>query len=183
MPFSAGLRCICDGRPGMAPIELEPGLAAMSCTSCRGTALSMTSYREWQRGQPLVSEALPVGEPHNASDASARQCAACNRLMERLKVTPAFDFRLDRCGACQIIWLDEGEWLAIAAAGISAQLDAVLSDRGQREIREQEQQAARAAHLREKYGEDCLTEMTRIRAWLDVQPDRDVLIALLRSGW
>ena len=37
--------------------------------------------------------------------------------------------------------------------------------------------------LRARLGDDCLDELTRIRTWLDTQPRREELLALLRAGW
>jgi len=41
--------------------------------------------------------------------------------------------------------------------------------------------AVRLAALRRRYGNECIDELDRIRAWLDTQPHRDELLALLRA--
>jgi hypothetical protein len=59
----------------------------------------------------------------------------------------------------------------------------VLSDAWQRQLRDDEVSGQREAALRARHGDACIDELVRIRTWLDEQPQRDELIALLRAGW
>jgi len=93
------------------------------------------------------------------------------------------DFRIDRCGACQLVWLDRGEWAALVHNGLARRLDEVMSDAWQRQLKQDELRAGREATLRARHGDECINELSRIRAWLDVQPQRDELLSLLRAGW
>jgi hypothetical protein len=62
-------------------------------------------------------------------------------------------------------------------------LGEVLSDGWQRQLREEASRGRREAELRTRHGDDCIDELNRIRAWLATQPQRDTLLALLRTGW
>jgi Zn-finger nucleic acid-binding protein len=187
MAMTTTYRCVCSAAPVLRAVSLAPGLHATSCDDCHGHWLAMDDYRRWvARGPaPLDADAadLPALRPDAAVPDKARACPACQRFMERLRVGRSPDFRLDRCSACQHIWLDAGEWAALAEAGLATQLGEILSDGWQRQLRDAEAQARREADLRERHGDACIDEIARIRAWLATQPQRETLLALLRSGW
>ena len=175
------LRCSCTGAPELVPVDLEPGLPAQGCGTCGGSLLDLADYRTWRE---QTNAAVTPRDPVVFEDApAARACPGCARLMHRLRAGAQPDFRLDRCAACRFVWFDRGEWPALVSAGHGARLDDILSDAWQRQVRAEELRATREAALREKHGDDCMDELSRIRAWLDVQPQRDELLALLRAGW
>ena len=175
------LRCACSGSAELAAVELEPGLSAHGCKACDGSLLALTDYRAWRR---RTNAAVTPRDPVVFEDApGARSCPGCSRLMHRLRAGAQPDFRLDRCASCQVVWFDRGEWPALVSAGHGARLDDILSDAWQRQVQADELRATREAALREKHGDDCMNELSRIRTWLDGQPQRDELIALLRAGW
>ena len=175
------LRCSCGGSAALVPVELEPGLTAQGCDACGGSLLELADYRAWRQ---QTNAAVTTRDPVVFEDApAARTCPGCSRLMPRVRAGAQPDFRLDRCASCQFVWFDRGEWPALAAAGHAARLDDILSDTWQRQVQAEELRAAREAALRDKHGNDCMDELSRIRTWLDAQPQRDELIALLRAGW
>lgn len=180
-------RCVCSAAAILRPQALAPGLGADTCGDCHGNLLSMGDYRRWVAEQPepvMADDAdLPVLRPAPASEDKARACPSCQRWMERLRVGRSPDFRLDRCSACQRVWLDDGEWAALAEAGLATRLGEILSDGWQRQLRDADAQARREAELRARHGDACIDELARVRAWLATQPQRETLLALLRSGW
>jgi Zn-finger nucleic acid-binding protein len=180
-------RCVCAAASVLRPEALAPGLSADTCGDCHGHWLAMDDYRRWvaNRPEPLsIDEAeLPALRPAPAAEDKARACPSCQRWMERLRVGRSPDFRLDRCGACQRVWLDDGEWAALVAAGLAACLGDILSDGWQRQLQGEEARARREAELRARHGDACIDELARVRAWLATQPQRETLLALLRGGW
>lgn len=102
--------------------------------------------------------------------------------MERLPVEPVGAFRLDRCGPCQYVWLDRGEWQALVQRGLAHQLDTLLSDGGQRRLQAERLHATRMQALRQRHGDACMDEVLRIRRWLAEQPHRDEILALIRAN-
>lgn len=102
--------------------------------------------------------------------------------MERLPVDAAEAFRVDRCGPCQLVWLDPGEWQALVQRGLAVQLDTLLSDGGQRRLQAERLQATRQQALRQRHGDACMDEVLRIRRWLAEQPHRNELLALIRAN-
>ncbi|MGP1628901.1 MAG: zf-TFIIB domain-containing protein [Giesbergeria sp.] len=155
------------------------------CLQCNGSLLSVDAYRAWVEASPPEPVAEPSSEPLTTLDTPVRRCPHCTRLMERLRVSHQPDFRLDRCVGCQCVWLDAGEWPALVQSGLGLRLTEVLSDGWQRRVREDASQGRREAELRTRHGDACIDELIGVRAWLLTQPEpqRDVLLQLLRSGW
>lgn len=186
------LHCSCGADAGWRLVELAPGLPASTCAACGGQLIALDDYRRWhQRGAalgvtaPAVGTSPPVVAALPMADAAegARHCPRCTRLMQRLRVGAPVDFRVDRCSPCQQVWLDPGEWESLQQAGLASRLLDILSDGWQRQLQADDLRARREAGLREKHGAERLQELARIRDWLDAQPQRDELLALLRAGW
>lgn len=142
----------------------------------------MDDYRAWRDQSAPPAGASPPA-PATSTDSGARHCPACARLMHRYRVGARPDFRLDRCAPCQTVWFDAGEWQALLAAGLGARLEEILSDGWQRQLQADELRQGREAVLRQRHGDACIDELARMRQWLQAQPHRDELLALLRAGW
>jgi Zn-finger nucleic acid-binding protein len=185
------LNCVCDAHTALLPQTLAKGLPVLGCESCHGQLLSLDDYRRWLARYPQEMVQVPVKEtaPPYASGAPSatstpvRKCPACSQLMERLLSARASDFRLDRCGPCQWLWMDAGEWSTMVADNASRELLEILSDGGQRALRETAAQQRREIDLRVRHGDATIDELIRLRAWMAQQPHSDTLLNLLRSGW
>lgn len=182
------MRCTCSGQGSLKPTLLATGLPAHQCAACEGTLLALDAYRRWLAHPDAASAIETTAALHGlvaVEDApGARSCPRCQRLMQRLRVcTDLPDFRIDRCSPCQTVWFDRGEWQALAQDGLAWRLDEVLSDGWQRQLQQADLRQRREQALRARLGDDCLDELTRIRTWLDTQPRREELLALLRAGW
>lgn len=176
------LRCACETGTELASVELATGLAALGCGSCGGALLELDDYARWRdRAAPKPAE--PPEAAVLEDQASARGCLACGRLMQRLRVGARPDFRVDRCAGCRLLWLDRGEWTALLLSGRAWQLDELLTDAARRELQAEDLRERRERQLREKHGDACIDELARVRQWLQGQPRRDELLALLRAGW
>lgn len=178
--MNPSLRCGCAAHTALSPCELAPGLQGLHCTTCGGMLLMLEDYRVWRSNAP--SQTAKVASA-TAEDNSARHCPACTRLMQRFRVGSTPDFRLDRCASCQSVWFAGGEWQALLAAGMGTRLEEVLTDGWQRQLQADELRKGREAVLRQRHGEDTMDEMARIKQWLQTQPHRDELLALLRADW
>lgn len=178
------LQCSCAQRSVLKNVALEEGLPALACPDCGAVLLKMDDWRRW-RSRSL--DAMATGDSM-AADATAadpgraRACPACTRLMERLPMDAAGVLRVDRCSACQTVWLDPGEWQALVQRGLARQLDALMSDGGQRRLQAERLQASRIQALRQRHGDACLDEVLRIRRWLAEQPRRDEILALIQAN-
>ncbi|MDO6386526.1 zf-TFIIB domain-containing protein [Uliginosibacterium sp. 31-12] len=180
--MGARVVCNCAPRAELVRVELAPGLPAQQCEACGGVLLGMADHRHWREAAAV--SALPGEAAPALSDSpSARACPACTRLMQRYRAGMTPDFRVDHCPACQLVWLDKGEWQALAQAGLATRLGEIVSAAWQRRVQGDELRARREAGLRSKHGDACIDEIKRVREWLDGQAQRDELIALLRAGW
>jgi Zn-finger nucleic acid-binding protein len=178
------LHCVCEAHTELDRAELAPGLPALRCATCHGHWLVLADHARWNAvavPAPAGDEDVPPMRPEVG--ATARHCPACERLMARYRVGSTPDFRLDRCAPCQAVWLDAGEWPALHQAGLAHRLADVLSDAWQRRVQTDELSARRLAALQTRHGAACMDELARMRAWLDTQPHRDELLAMLRAGW
>lgn len=178
-----GLRCACSDHALFGCRELAPGLQAGTCVDCGGDLLALDEYRTWRDTAPAAPPPDPDTPLVMFETLSARSCPACERLMQRLRSGIEPDFRIDRCTACQLVWLDSGEWEAIERAGLRHRLVELLSDGWQRQVQAGELSAAREQALRRRYGDACVDELVRIRAWLAAQPQRDELLGLIGADW
>jgi Zn-finger nucleic acid-binding protein len=174
--------CGCEVGCSLLSSEIAPGLPSQRCSRCHGHWLRMADYELWR------TDATPVQEhqvpPMRAeAGATARACPACERMMTRWRVGASPDFRLDRCAGCKAVWFDAGEWPALVRAGLAQRLSEVLSDTWQRRVQSDELSARRLAGLRARHGQECMNELERMRTWLEAQPQREELLALLRAGW
>ncbi len=176
------LHCSCTHHSLLKNVALEEGLPAVACPDCGAVLLNMDNWRRWRSRTPALSAALVSTAADTAADhGRARACPACTRLMERLPVDAAEAFRVDRCGPCQLVWLDPGEWQDLVQRGLALQLDTLLSDGGQRRLQAERLQATRMQALRQRHGDTCVDEVLRLRRWLAEQPHRDEVLAMLRS--
>ncbi|MFN7156522.1 MAG: zf-TFIIB domain-containing protein [Acidovorax sp.] len=177
------LHCSCASRSPLTNVALEEGLPAAACPDCGAVLLQMDDWRRWRsRSADGATSADATGVADMPADQGhARACPACARLMQRLAVDAQGAFRVDRCGPCQYLWLDRGEWQALVHRGLAEQLDTLLSDGGQRRIQNERLQATRMLALRQRHGDACMDEVLRIRQWLAEQPHRDEVLALIRA--
>ncbi len=137
--------CVCGAETPLQPFELAPSLYVGLCQHCGGGLLSIHDYRDWLETSPPEPAAEPTGHAVTTQHTPARRCPCCAQLMERLRVGHQPDFRLDRCVACQCVWLDAGEWPALVRSGLGLRLTDVLADAWQRQVREEAAQGRRDA--------------------------------------
>lgn len=178
--MNTSLRCGCAAHTELSPCELAPGLHGLQCANCGGHWLALEDYRVWRR---TVTPQTTSTANATDDDSAARHCPACTRLMQRFRVGSTPDFRVDRCASCQAVWFAGGEWQAFLAAGMGTRLDEVLTDAWQRQLQAEELRKGREVALRQRHGADTMDELARLRRWLQAQPHRGELLALLRADW
>jgi hypothetical protein len=154
----------------------DPALFGKQCPSCHAVLLSLKDYRNWREHHfSEIPTAEPALTPGQEKPSKARTCPACRHLMERYRTGSEESFWLDFCLECQLVWLDEGEWEQLEKSGLALHLDIILTGRWQRLIRERKALPFREEGLVRRFG-DALSEIERVRSWLDAQPNkRDIL--------
>jgi Zn-finger nucleic acid-binding protein len=94
-------------------VEYE-GQMVHVCPDCRGALVQEPRLERIKRRREQkwsVAEEGRIAQEVAAADKTAWvRCPRCFGFMEKLKVSGAgHAFHLDRCGACQLVWLDPGE--------------------------------------------------------------------------
>jgi Zn-finger nucleic acid-binding protein len=106
------MKCpVCEAQLQVAPYE---GVTVHVCPQCRGTlveadrlrAIERRRERQWSEAE-LQAVATRVA---SSDGATRRRCPRCLMFMDRIDASwDACAFHLDRCEACKVVWLDEGE--------------------------------------------------------------------------
>lgn len=163
-------------------VALEAGLAAQCCTSCSGVWIDLDGYRAWRRhdAAAAIDQPMHVAEIEEEAGA-ARFCPKTGRLMARVKVSNEAPFRLDYSASAQGVWLDRGEWEILNGLGLARQLDAVVSERWQRQLQSTASRERMDRAQRARFGEAAYQELTRMRDWLQAQPNSAEMMAFLNA--
>jgi len=97
----------------LCAVEYE-GQIVHVCPDCRGALVQEPRLERIKRRREQTwsteEEGRVAGEVAAADKTAWVPCPRCLVYMEKLKVSGAgCAFHLDRCGACQLVWLDPGE--------------------------------------------------------------------------
>jgi Zn-finger nucleic acid-binding protein len=175
--------CPCSPKTSFDHCELTPGLLAKRCPSCSAVLLALDDYRPWRdRHFPGIPAVEPAAVPGQEEHSKARVCPSCQQIMRRYRTGSAESFWLDYCPSCQLAWLDQGEWETLEKSGLALHLDTLLTERWQRLIEERKTLSFRDVLLEKRFGAETLTEIRRVKNWLDAHPRRkDILLYLAEN--
>src|SRR5215467_10119638 len=112
------------------PQELETGLLALHCPSCRGNWLPSAHYREWHvehREHLTEAPVDPASLPTAHEISRARLCPECGYILLHYKVGHDLKFSLDRCGHCGGVWFDADEWEILRARNLHHDVHFIFS--------------------------------------------------------
>lgn len=161
-----------------------PQLATHRCPQGHGVWLGLNTFRDWlRRTQTPAAEgdATPVTGSIIEDSATVLPCPDCGRMLHKYRLSDGLSNRIDRCIHCQGVWFDQGEWDLLVQQGRLLELLDILSDRGQREIRNADTRARTAERYRQRFGDETWGELQRIKAWLSTQEQRSEMWAFLQS--
>ncbi len=161
-------------------VKLEADLPVDRCADCNGVWVDLDAYRSWRKTMPAIATLEYAGEIE-VVDAAARMCPKTGHLMARVKVCNVIPLRLDFSAAAHGVWLDSGEWEALLALGLHDQLDAIVSERWQRELQEAASRERMEKAHRARFGDTGYEELMRIREWLKTQTNAAEMIAFLNA--
>lgn len=172
--------CPACGAKHFAPVKIEGALPAEQCTECQGVWVELDLYRMWRKNRPHVAPHEFVGEIVQVNDA-VRLCPATGRLMTRIRVSNDTSLLLDYSVAAQAVWFDRGEWERLVALGLSVQLDAVVSERWQHDLKQAASRERQEKALRTRFGDSNYDALVKMRDWLEDQPNRLEMMAFLNA--
>lgn len=172
--------CPACGARQFAPKKIDGALPAEECTQCHGVLVELELYRMWRKNRPQVAAHEYVGEITEVNDA-VRLCPQTGRMMTRIRVSNDNPLLLDYSVAAQAVWFDHGEWERLMALGLSGQLDAILSERWQSELKQAASRERTENAMRVRFGDAAYEELVRVREWMATQPNRLEMIAFLTA--
>lgn len=176
--------CPACGGKHFTSVKLDLGLKVERCADCSGVWVDLDTYRLWRKTASEIVELPYMAEIEDIANVAttARMCPKTGRLMTRVKVSNEAPFRLDYSAAAQGVWLDCGEWDGLHALGLHRQLDAVVSERWQRQLQTASSRERMNELHRSRFGDAAFDELLRIRAWLQTQPNRAEMVAFLNAN-
>ncbi|MGL5630856.1 MAG: zf-TFIIB domain-containing protein [Azovibrio sp.] len=187
-----GACCDCSSHSEFSSVILPSGLKGRQCPDCEALLVYLDEYHSWlefqewftrQGDAPVAPARLDEvhGEAVMSEPYRARLCPDCHGVMVRYRVGGYTNFHLDRCGTCQLVWLDGGEWQALENMGLATALAQILSDSWQRRLQAEELYLLRQQNLRRRLGDEVFEELRRIQSWLRQQPNCPELLLLLQG--
>ena len=132
------------------------------------------------RKEPLPVKPLDDAIPQLRTD-SLKLCPESGHIMKRFKIFPNVDFHLDRCGHCNGIWFDGSEWDMLASHNLQDQVNQFFTAPWQKKLREKESRANMDKIYKAKFGAEDYARIQEVRAWLEENPRRAMLIAFLQA--
>lgn len=160
----------------LQPVELELGLVAAGCSRCNGALLSLINYRFWVDQnvdlKPLESKEKP--EQLNDSE-KAQLCPKCDRLMTKYRINTDSKNKLDLCGRCDEVWLDNGEWQLLVSLDVHDQLPSIFTEAWQINIRKKRQDAYWQEHFEKLLGKKDFAKLNDMKQWIERHPERQAL--------
>ncbi|MEW5939049.1 MAG: zf-TFIIB domain-containing protein [Chloroflexota bacterium] len=176
------MKCPVCKQQSLQLISLSENLPANQCSNCRGIWVSSNQYLAWLRMQPGP---LPESETSDFTPElhtnTLKLCPESGHIMKRFKVFPHVDFYLDRCGHCNGIWFDSAEWDALVAHNMQDKVNQFFTAPWQAQLRKKESRANMERIYRSKLGVEDYQRIQEVRAWLDENPRRSMLIAFLQA--
>ncbi|WP_348945193.1 zf-TFIIB domain-containing protein [Chitinibacter sp. FCG-7] len=178
--------------------EVAKGLLSAVCTACAGVWLDLRVYQRWIAArqsaltpsqlndaastQVLASEVEPEPlEPVTEATPQALRCPQCQNLLQKYRIASQQAFRVDRCAPCHQVWFDAPEWRSLNEQGLLTSLTAILSDRGQRDIRAAETRERLAQMYQQRFGAADYAQAAAVREWLAQHPQRRHILAYLSA--
>jgi Zn-finger nucleic acid-binding protein len=179
------MECPVDGG-ALSRVELEPGapsLPGFTCGRCSGHWLRFGDYLNWRERQSRdVPEAPPEERTEVAEGAGgrARRCPDCGYLLTRYRVGRGVGFALDRCGNCNGVWLDAGEWAALRGRGLHDNVHQMFGPGWQFAAQTEARQRSVESQFERQLGDD-LVRAREFADWVAGHPRRSEILAYVQS--
>lgn len=170
--------------------DIEPGLSGYHCEHCLGHWVRFGDYLGWRdRQQGDVPEVTRTPTPDSVPVVSAappapgsipRRCPDCDYLLTRFRVGHGVEFALDRCGNCNGVWLDQGEWDTLRARGLHDNVHEVFSTAWQMKVRTEAQRELTEAQFARQLGPSDFAKAKEFGTWLATHPRPSEMLAYLQ---
>jgi Zn-finger nucleic acid-binding protein len=94
--------------------ERRANFPIQRCPQCHGHLVNFDRLATIKRSRELGVEQLKqeVLDAPGGDSLAPLRCPGCRVMMEKQLLPPPAEFHLDRCAACELVWLDGGELAA-----------------------------------------------------------------------
>lgn len=165
--------------------QIGDGLTVMRCEKTGGVWVRPAAYWKWREAHlasPGEASRAEAGEDVPAADSPAgKRCPEDGAFLIRHRVGHGLNFHIDRCGHCGGIWLDSGEWRALADHRLHDKLHMMFSSTWQAEVIAQDQREAHERRMADMLGDAACERIRDFAAWMNQYPQRSVAHAYLRQ--
>ncbi len=93
-------------------VRVYDGVSLDLCEACAGIWFDDGELRQLIQTDPVALTSLEESAAKNAVEsapATGRRCPSCARVLDRYRYLYDSPLELDRCDACQGIWVEDGE--------------------------------------------------------------------------
>ncbi|SIS76842.1 MAG: hypothetical protein C9355_00110 [Thalassolituus maritimus] len=164
------MNCPSCKKDSLKPSFIEDGFRAHSCLLCKGNWILIEDFVAWmEKGDQTFS-----GSDSYVADDSKKAllCPVTGTIMQKYKIKSDSDHKLDYSPHVGGVWLDAGEWEYLKEHGLAAQINSILTDQWQKQLREEGTASNFVSLYKSKFGEDDYLKVKEIREWLENHPDK-----------
>jgi Zn-finger nucleic acid-binding protein len=160
--------------------ELTPlPRGAYKCPNCGGMFVPRNAV------ELIGGDAPPAIAGQESHDAENGRCPLDRTIMSRAAVEIGEGrppLHLERCGSCQGIWFDDGEWSSLAERHLLEHLDEFWTAEFRARQRRERDQASHDRRQREEFGPELYEALTDVARKLKGHARRSQALAFLREA-
>ena len=166
----------------------------LECPKCEHEGLSEASHGTSRcprcnglfvpRGAAAASAAeIPASEAPAGYDDRTGRCPADRTIMTRAEIAlgDGRAIHLERCGGCQGVWFDAGEWNALAGAHLLDHLDEFWTAQWRARQRHEQGKRDEERRAEEAFGPELYARLMVMAQTLRGHPRRSQALAILRE--
>jgi Zn-finger nucleic acid-binding protein len=147
------------------------GTPVLRCYACHGMWVTLEEAQALATGGTLLDPVSLL--PQKASgDAIAGVCPKGHGILIRARVELEESFYLERCGQCQGLWFDAGDWAKLASSHLIHHLKDLWDPDWQRRMREERAEERHRSRLRELLGPELFRRLDAVMKDLERHPRR-----------
>ena len=163
--------------------KLDLDIPGYRCERCTGTWISSNEYLAWFKatGSRLPDKPGDGAELPTWDTQDLKLCPDCGHILTRYQVLPNAQFNLDRCGHCNGVWFDHGEWEVVAARNLHDKVNLFFTQPWQARVHDEQTRMVLDKLYQEKFGADDYAKIQAFRQWLIAHPRRAMLMAFLQA--
>lgn len=178
------MRCPVCNEENFETKEIEQDLFAEVCSRCQGRWISSKNYDRWLENH---GKTVPESSPLEGNGLTipefklARLCPRCRRILVKYKIGRNIPFKIDRCGNCAGVWLDQNEWDTLKSRNLHDEINKIFTDHWQEEVEREETRKTLERIYRDKFGEGDYAKIKDFKSWVNAHEKGGEIIAYIRD--